>query len=233
MFRLSLKMKNKYMIQDYPELIKYFASMNPLHLFFYVIPMIFGLNYLMMTFDLEFSVICFGLGVIYWSFLEYAIHRFLYHVTFKNKIFQYFIGSFHLYHHSDMGDHRVLNAGLLMVGVVTPIVLSPFLLIFSLGQVLSMAYGLIFFYYCYECVHYLIHYREYKTGYMAYIQKYHMLHHTHAPLKNFGNTSHIWDIVFRTYDARYKNYELSEKSLSTMITAKKQRPANLVEVPVC
>lgn len=218
--------KSKYMIQDHPGLIKYFASVNPIHLFIYVLPIIAIITTFMTRNDMSFSLLAFALGVIYWSYLEYAIHRYLYHTNFKNKLVNYFVGSFHLYHHSNLKDHRVLNSGLLMVLFVTPTVVSPFLLIMNLSSVLSMALGLICFYYIYECVHYLIHYREYKNGYMAYIQKYHLQHHCFSPNKNFGNTSHLWDYLLGTYDERYKNYKMSEKIKETLITAKKESLVN-------
>jgi 4-hydroxysphinganine ceramide fatty acyl 2-hydroxylase len=213
------------MIQDYPNLVKYFASKNPVHLFLYVLPILILLTYELKTSASSFSIIGFGMGIIYWSFLEYAIHRWLYHTNFKNKWVTYFIGSFHTYHHTDMSDHRVLNSGFLMVAVVTPLVLTPFYFLLPYGVVLSMALGLVTYYYCYEWVHYMIHYKEYKSGYMSYIQKYHMFHHDYAPLKNFGNTTHIWDLLLGTMDERYKAYAMRKQTQDTLITVMKDQKA--------
>ncbi len=210
--------KSKFMVQDYPELIKYFASVNPIHLFLYVLPVVLVISSVMNSYNMNFSVIFFLFGMIYWTFLEYLIHRYLYHSHFKNRIVNYFIGSFHLYHHANLKDHRVLNSGLLMILIVAPTVVAPFLLFLNLSQVLSIMLGLSSFYYIYECVHYLIHYREYRSGYMAYIQKYHMQHHQHSPNKNFGNTSHIWDLLLGTYDPKYKEYRMSLKVKESLIT---------------
>ncbi len=158
-------------------------------------------------------------GVFYWTFLEYVIHRFLYHIRYPTKFLNYFWGSFHQYHHRDMSDHRVLNAGFLMVYVVTPLVLTPFLLF--TGDVLilaSVGAGLVLAHYSYEWVHYTLHLKVFETGYLGYIQKYHFHHHDHAPQKNFGNTSHLWDVVFGTYDGAYKSYRMSERTQKTLIT---------------
>lgn len=210
----KLKYNSKFMIQDYPELIKFFASVNPLHLSVYVIAFIFGVNYYLN----DFSLALYGLGILYWSFLEYSIHRWVYHTNFKNKFLKYFLGSFHQYHHSNLKDHRILNSGLLMILVLTPAILSPFTLILNKDQLLSMTLGLISYYFIYECVHFLIHYREYRSGYMKFIQQYHMHHHDFAPLKNFGNTTALWDILLGTYDANYKNYFFTPRVKESLIT---------------
>jgi sterol desaturase/sphingolipid hydroxylase (fatty acid hydroxylase superfamily) len=56
---------------------------------------------------------------------------------------------------------------------------------------------------------------------MAYIQSYHFHHHDKAPNKNFGNTSHFWDLLLGTYDERYKTYKMPESSEVSLILAKK------------
>ncbi len=217
---------SKFMIEDRSNLIKYFASVNPLHLFFYVLPVIFILNYFLAIRNEIASLTFILIGVLYWSLIEYVIHRFIYHQKFKSKAFNYFIGSFHQYHHKKMSDHRVLNSGFLMICLILPIVLSPLMLIFHIQSVLSIGLGLSIGYYLYECVHYFIHYRQYCSGYMSYIQKYHMHHHKKSPMKNFGNTTHLWDYIFNTYDRTYKSYKLDKKTLSTLIVNSKLETDN-------
>ena len=211
------------MIQDYPQLVKYFASRNPIHLLLYVVPLWIFIVHKLLTLSVSASTLVsgFALGVIYWTFLEYVIHRFGYHTPYKSKLVYYFLGSFHLYHHKDMSDHRILNAGFLMIYLMTPTVLLPFALIFQNAPLLfSMALGLTLAYYSYECIHYLIHYKKHETGYLSYIQKYHLHHHDKSPNKNFGNTSHLWDALLGTYDRSYVEYEMSTKTHETLITSK-------------
>lgn len=210
---------------DYPGLVKYFASRNPLHLLVFVCPLwIVSLHFILKS-DSNLIAMIFmaSLGVIYWSFLEYAIHRWAYHTHFKSRIINYFLGSFHMYHHKDMSDRRVYNAGFLMIYFMTPTVLSPALLITQdVGLLAALTLGLTVSYYFYEWVHFSLHYKEYDSGYLAYIQKYHFHHHDKAPLKNFGNTSHLWDVILGTYDARYKNYVMPEQSKRSLITEKEK-----------
>jgi len=211
------------MIQDFPGMVKFFASRNPVHLLMFVLPLwSFFLYYSLNT---PSNALITGLlilsGGLYWSFLEYVIHRYFYHTHFRSKLLNYFIGSFHTYHHQDMSDHRVLNAGFLMVYVVTPTVLSPLLLFTQNVQLLaSLSVGLVSAHYFYEWVHYTLHYKVHTSGYLNYIQKYHFHHHDKAAMKNFGNTSHIWDVVFGTYDDAYKNYSMSQATKKSLITEK-------------
>lgn len=212
--------RSTFMIQDYPQLVKYFASRNPVHLLLFVIPLF--CFFVFHAAQAPFSTILLGVvaGILYWTFLEYAIHRWLYHSNYPANFIRYFLGSFHLYHHADMTDHRVLNAGFLMVYVVTPLILSPLLLLTrdyallaAVGAGLSMAH------YFYEWVHYVLHYKHHERGYLAYIQNYHFHHHDKNPASNFGNTSHVWDVIFGTYDPAYKKYEMPQTTKRTLINA--------------
>lgn len=217
------------MIQDYPHLVKYFASRNPIHLLCFVVPLWIFISYQLMQLSLGLGTLVIGVlsGVLYWTFLEYVIHRFGYHTPYKSKLVYYFLGSFHLYHHKDMSDHRILNAGFLMIYLMTPTVLAPFALLLEAPLLYSMALGLTLAYYGYECVHFLLHYKEYQTGYLAYIQKFHMHHHDKAPNKNFGNTSHLWDALLGTYDGSYVSYKMSSKTKETLITSKAEEHAQV------
>lgn len=210
------------MISDYPGLVKYFASRNPVQLLLFVSPLWVG-SLSFMSFGWK-SAILFLVGSLYWTFLEYAIHRWAYHTHFKSKVLNYFLGSFHLYHHQDMSDRRVYNAGFLMIYVMTPLVLSPVLLVTRDFNVLaSLTLGLSVSYYFYEWVHFILHYKVHESGYLSYIQKYHFHHHDKAPHKNFGNTSHLWDWLLGTYDERYKSYVMPESSEKTLITSQERK----------
>jgi 4-hydroxysphinganine ceramide fatty acyl 2-hydroxylase len=213
--------KGQFMILDYPQLVKYFASKNPFQLLIFVIPLWVGFAFFIHKFDLSALATIFGLifGVVYWSFLEYAIHRFLYHPRYKFKWMYYFLGSFHLYHHQDMSDRRVFNAGFVMIYFVTPTVLLPLILFTKdWGFLSAVGLGLSVSYYFYEWVHFMLHYKFHEKGYLGYIQRYHFHHHEKSPHKNFGNTSHLWDVLFGTYDARYKDYVMPQAARETLIT---------------
>jgi 4-hydroxysphinganine ceramide fatty acyl 2-hydroxylase len=220
--------RSQFMIQDFPHMVKYVASRNPIHLMMFVLPLLafFLFHSISTSSNSLMTVLAMLGGVIYWTFLEYIIHRFLYHSSYHSGRVRYFVGSFHTYHHQEMNDHRVLNAGFLMVYIVTPTVLSPLLLFTQDFQFLSsLAVGLMSAHYFYEWVHYMLHYKAYETGYLNYIQKYHFYHHDVAENKNYGNTSHLWDLVFGTYDPAYIKYSMPESTKETLITSNKNQGA--------
>lgn len=218
------------MIMDRPELVKYFASRNPVQLLLFVTPL-WVLSLMFMSQSLASLAVLIGAflsGCLYWTFLEYAIHRWAYHTPYRSKFLYYFLGSFHLYHHKDMSDRRVYNAGFLMIYFLAPTVLSPVLLVTRDPGILgALTLGLSGSYYFYEWVHFILHYKVHTSGYLSYIQKYHFHHHDKSPQKNFGNTSHLWDYLLGTYDEKYKDYVMPVSSEQTLITSRKVIHAEL------
>ncbi len=214
------------MIQDFPHLVKYFASKNPLHLLVFVLPLWLSLFYFssFQTTNLVMAVIAFFMGVIYWSLIEYCIHRFLYHTHFESRLVNYFIGSFHQYHHENQSDHRILNAGFLMIYVLTPLILCPvFYFSQNLELTCNIGLGVLSGYYFYECIHFLLHFKVWEKGYLKYIQAYHFHHHDFQSSSNFGNTSSFWDLVFRTYSSDYKNYSMPPRTKECLIAENRAR----------
>lgn len=214
--------KHHFTIQTHPWLVKYFASRNPVHLLVMITPTLyyFVKTARGSTHNLGTWVLMLALGVVWWTFLEYAIHRWAYHSKYPTKWMHSFFGSFHLYHHIDMSDRRVYNAGFLMVYLIAPVVTAPMWIItqsFSLTAIFGL--GILSAYYFYEWVHFLLHYKVFTSGYFAWIQRYHFFHHEKRPDKNFGNTNAFWDKMLGTYDVNYKSYDLSDKAAGTMIVA--------------
>ncbi len=140
-------------------------------------------------------------GVLYWTFLEYAIHRWVYHHRFTGRA-AWFFETFHLHHHRDLTDERVLNAGPLLVFPLAAVVLLPVFLFtgFSAPLTSEIGLGTVAAYTFYEWVHYLIHKGHPKqTGYIAWMRRHHLHHHNESWASNFGNTSPMWDFIFGTY----------------------------------
>lgn len=196
------------LVQTHPQLIKFLGSKNPLWVALFALPLV-------VIFALSTPLSLIGLvgivgGFLYWSLFEYLVHRFPYHTHFRHPKVRWFIESFHLYHHRVREDKRVLNSGPLMLYPLAVLLLAPLLLAgMNLATVAAVGLGLVLYYVFYECIHYLIHQRVYSTGYLAYIQKFHLYHHDKAWSKNFGNTLPLWDLVFKTYDPRFKQHEIT------------------------
>ncbi len=206
-----------------PRLLRWFASKNPWMVLVKLLPLVAIFIYGAMQVS-HFSwliPVYFLIGVLTWSFFEYATHRWAYHIDFKNRKVRWFLEAFHIYHHTNMRDYRVLNAGILLI--------YPLAIIFWLGaylisgEVATASYfglGTLAYCYFYENVHYYIHYRLYHKGYIAMIQKYHLYHHYKKWDVNYGNTISLWDRVLGTYDERYRELRLSAEQMKDFILSK-------------
>ncbi len=207
------------------KLLAWFTSRNPLHVFIKILPLVALLIYILVQYhhNVLSTIIALILGIISWSLLEYVIHRWIYHQHYKNRGIKWFIDSFHIHHHQHLDDYEVLNAGFLLVYPI--FFLFGFIaFLFTQSIVLAAAFclGMILYYFFYENIHYFIHYKTYQSGYMRFIQQYHLFHHHAKWNKNYGNTTSIWDRIFGTYDKAYKNFTLSESNKVFLISHKKE-----------
>ena len=104
---------NRYLIENNWWLLKIFASKGPIRTIWFVIP----LSYFWITKihapNLTESITGIALGVLLWTFMEYFIHRYVFHILSSSKLFNYTLGSFHLYHHRDVSDPKVYTSGII------------------------------------------------------------------------------------------------------------------------
>lgn len=196
----STGVTNNYLIQNERTLLRFFAAKSPLTVLYFVLPYIILVAYLAKDFSysiFESAMLLLG-ALLYWSFAEYIIHRYFFHLNTKFKTLNYMIGSFHLYHHKNPDDLQVINSG--WITAMFGLFLHGSIFYIFTGS-MKMTYGLIIgtliVYYYYEWVHYLVHQKVYEKGLMKYYQDFHLTHHVKAK-KNFGQITPIWDFIFRT-----------------------------------
>lgn len=196
----NIKETNNYLIQNERTLLRFFAAKNPWTVLYFVMPYLALSLYLAsdFTYTITEVIYLFLASLLYWSFAEYIIHRFFFHLNTRFKSINYMIGSFHLYHHKNPDDLQVINSGwftalfgLFLHGSIF------YLLTSSIKYSLALISGTLIVYYYYEWVHYLVHQKVYTGGLMKYYQDFHLTHHVKAK-KNFGQITPIWDFVFRT-----------------------------------
>jgi len=210
---------NTGLIIKHPKLALFFASKNPLWGALKLSPIIIYLVcFISAKTNITHIALAFISGILTWSFVEYAIHRWLYHIKPSTSKMFLFIDAFHQYHHREMSDHRVLNAGWLMIypGAILTWVMTN-AIVNNPTITSSFSLGLLTYYYFYEIVHYFIHYKVFTSGYFMKIQKYHLYHHYHCWSKNYGNTITLWDRIFSTYDKRYLNFSWTKEQLNHLI----------------
>ncbi|XP_033625507.1 fatty acid 2-hydroxylase-like [Asterias rubens] len=140
-------------------------------------------------------------GILLWTFLEYTLHRFLFHME-PPKDSKILIGLHFVLH----GQHHKVpfDPGRL---VFPPIASAVFVIMyyFVLTAILPVpvAYtlmgGTLLGYICYDLTHYYLHHGSPGPGtYFQELKTYHVRHHYEIQDKGFGISSKLWDIAFGT-----------------------------------
>jgi sterol desaturase/sphingolipid hydroxylase (fatty acid hydroxylase superfamily) len=136
------------------------------------------------------------LGILFWTFLEYVIHRFLLHKKGASNP----ATDEHLRHHRQ-GNYFAPFWKKLLASLSA-------LVIFSLIVCLAVdfVHGILFsagiagMYLIYEITHMRLHARAPLISYGMIIRKHHFYHHFGNPKKNHGVTVRFWDRVFGTFE---------------------------------
>ena len=144
-----------------------------------------------------------ALGLFFWTFAEYILHRFLFHFPAKNAWQERMAFLFHGIHHEQPRVKTRL--------VMPPVVSIPLAVLFYGFFYLVFTYalmapnlvspvfaGFILGYIIYDMMHYATHHFPMKKGYLRMARQQHMHHHFQTPDKRFGVSSPLWDYVFGT-----------------------------------
>ncbi|XP_043844741.1 fatty acid 2-hydroxylase [Dromiciops gliroides] len=143
----------------------------------------------------------FGVGILLWSAIEYALHRFLFHM--KPPASSYYLIMFHFLIHGQ--HHKSPYDGSRLVFPPVPASLIIGLTYVSLRLLLPETIAGIIFtggllgYIIYDMMHYYLHYGSPSKGtYLYKMKAYHVKHHFEHQKSGFGISSKIWDIYFHT-----------------------------------
>ena len=146
-------------------------------------------------------VLLFVGGILFWTFAEYMLHRFLFHWITESKLVQRFHFIMHGSHHQFPRDEERLLMppvpGLILAGVL----FAFFYIIFWILGQSQMAFGFFpgFFlgYLMYSFVHRATHIMRPPKRF-KHLWRHHSLHHYKYPDKAFGVSNTFWDRVFGT-----------------------------------
>ncbi len=144
----------------------------------------------------------FGLGVFIWTFLEYFLHRFIFHldelVEFHPVAITIHFLLHGVHHFLPMDSMRLVMPPVLTILIMGPIYASFAFLFQSFTIAKAVLGGGTFGYVCYDLTHYFIHHAKPWMTYLSKLKSYHIRHHYFNPNQGFGITSSFWDIVFGT-----------------------------------
>ena len=153
----------------------------------------------------EYALVC-GAGILAWTFVEYALHRWLFHFVSQNESTARMIYVVHGNHHDDPYDK------LRGVMPLAPAIIYAGLLYIAFTALLGFKYGNPFFaaflagYLAYDYIHYGTHHFKARTPIGKYLRKFHLTHHVHDDAR-FGVSSPLWDILLGTYNIEKKRHD--------------------------
>jgi len=135
-------------------------------------------------------------GIFVWTFIEYVLHKYIFHFDAKSEFGKKIHFIFHGVHHDYPSDSRRL--------VMPPSVSIPlaalfyFIFRYLVGEVYVLPFfsGFIIGYLFYDLTHYAIHHFNMHSKFWLEIKNHHMLHHYHDQDKGYGVSSPLWDLVF-------------------------------------
>jgi dihydroceramide fatty acyl 2-hydroxylase len=137
-------------------------------------------------------------GYLFWTFMEYWIHRLVFHFEPEHGWGARFHWIIHGVHHDHPNDPLRL--------VMPPSVSVPLgalfygLFVLVLGTAAANVFAAGFFagYLAYDMIHYHVHHHRPRTGADKLLRELHMRHHFQDDTRGFGISAPWWDVVFRT-----------------------------------
>ncbi|XP_053175024.1 fatty acid 2-hydroxylase-like [Scomber japonicus] len=143
----------------------------------------------------------FLMGWFLWSFIEYCIHRFVFHM--KMPAHNYYLITLHFLLHGQHHKSPFDGSRLVFPPVVASLVVGSFYVMLSslLPEIvgISIFVGALWGYVAYDMSHYYLHFGSPKRGsYMYSLKAYHIRHHFEHQRAGFGVSSMLWDFPFNT-----------------------------------
>ena len=135
-------------------------------------------------------------GLLFWSFFEYLMHRYLFHIVAEGPRARRFVYTMHGVHHEYPRDKERLFMPPVPSIIVACLIFSVMYLIMG-WKALSFFPGFLFGYIVYGSMHFAIHTFP-PPRYLKALWRNHHLHHYKVPEKGFGVSSVLWDVVFGT-----------------------------------
>jgi dihydroceramide fatty acyl 2-hydroxylase len=140
----------------------------------------------------------FAAGWVFWTLMEYWIHRLVFHFEPEQKLGARFHWIIHGVHHDHPNDPLRL--------VMPPSVSVPlaaafyFLFVLVLGGAAANMFASGFFagYLVYDMTHYHLHHHRSRSALGKVMRELHMRHHFQDDTRGFGISAPFWDYVFGT-----------------------------------
>lgn len=140
-------------------------------------------------------ILSFIIGVFFWTFTEYMLHRFLGHVHKGKNFFK----KEHVQHHAKFNYFAPVYKKVISAVILFFVLLFVGSFILPIPIVISFLSGFLMMYAMYENTHFRYHAKEPVAAPFIILRKHHFYHHFHNPKTNHGVTTRFWDRVFGTF----------------------------------
>src|SRR5256885_279204 len=191
-----------------PWVEKYLSRVRPWHVIAIWVPVALYMLYLGSSQTGPLAAAgCVAAGAFSWTFLEYLLHRWVFHFQPDARSGLQRDASFliHGIHH----DYPWDRDRLVMPPTVTALIAIGVWFAFRWMGNAEHAWfaGLVAGYIWYDLTHYYLHHAAPTTAAGKWLRKYHLVHHFQTPDRRYGITTPLWDLVFRTYPRdRWRNW---------------------------
>lgn len=139
----------------------------------------------------------FAFGLIFFTFVEYMMHRHLFHLTPKTEGQKKFAYTAHGVHHDFPKDRDRLVMPIPASLTFTLLFFGIYYAIMGVN-VYGFLPGFLMGYASYLWVHYMVHAFRPPKNFFKILWVHHGIHHYKEPNRAFGVSSPLWDIIFRT-----------------------------------
>lgn len=140
-------------------------------------------------------------GLLTWTFVEYVLHRWIFHWEPANERVRKAIYPLHRLHHDVQEWDRLVAPPLLAVPLWL-IFLGLFWVWLGVPMVFPFFGGFTIGYLCYDYIHFYTHFATPRSRVGRGLRRRHLQHHFACPERWFGVSSPLWDFVFRTHMPR-------------------------------
>lgn len=170
--------------------------------FFFFVPMIAASLWIsLFALNLGAKAVAGGFlfGLLFWTFFEYMLHRFVFHYEPKTNFGKKAAYLFHGVHHDFPGEaDRLVMPPAGSLPIAAAVFGLNYLLVGNWAFPLFAGFNIGYLYY--EFIHYSVHHKK-KPGpaWGEPQRRHHLRHHFKDHTRRFGVSSPLWDFVFGTY----------------------------------
>lgn len=148
-------------------------------------------------FETPLMIGLFAAGLFFFTFMEYIMHRYLYHIPATSERKKKISYTMHGVHH----DYPKDKSRLAMPPLLSLIIASVLFIIYRavLGDfVFGFLAGFLIGYAGYLAIHYSVHAFRVPNNFLKTLWHHHSIHHYRESDRAFGVSSPLWDHVFQT-----------------------------------